>query len=216
MRPRAWVVILVLCAIMLVCRVRLISGGDKAHAQAKKAPAVVTKPASAPATTVKDSGEVVKYGKTAEAAQQLALEEARDWVADYLAKQNPSLQWRPDLDYVQRNNMVRFSDAKTIKVGQEGHEEEFQQVTATVEVTNKTFNDMQEQDRKYRAEQRKGVSRDRQTLLGKILAGVVATLASVAIYLRLDEATKGYYSLWLRLASVAVVASVGAGVWLFL
>jgi hypothetical protein len=113
----------------------------------------------------------------------LALEGARDWVALYLGEQNPPLQWRPDAEYLQQNKMVTFSDPETVRMGEKGHEEEFQQVTVTVEVTNKTFNDIQEQDRKLRAEQRKLVSKDRQTFLAKILAGVVATLAAVAIYL---------------------------------
>jgi hypothetical protein len=216
MRPRAWVIILALCAIMFICRVQISGGGNGTHADSKKAPAVVTKPTPVSPTTVRESKKVLTYGKTAEAAKQLALDGARDWVAVYLTEQSPPLQWRPDAEYLQQNKMVAFSDPETVRVGPEGHEEEFQQVTATVEVTNKTFSDMQEQDRKLRADLRKLVSKDRQTLLAKILAGVVATLAAVAIYLRLDDATKGYYSLWLRLGSVALVATVGAGAWMLL
>jgi hypothetical protein len=201
---------------MLICRVQISGGGNGAHVDSKKAPGVVAKPTPASPAMVRESNKVVTYGKTPEAAKQLALEGARDWVALYLGEQNPPLQWRPDAEYLQQNKMVTFSDPETVRMGEKGHEEEFQQVTATVEVTNKTFSDIQEQDRKLRAEQRKLVSKDRQTFLAKILAGVVATLAAVAIYLRLDDATKGYYSLWLRLGSVALVATVGAGAWMLL
>jgi hypothetical protein len=42
----------------------------------------------------------------------------------------------------------------------------------------------------------------------------VTICAAVAGYLRLDEATKGYYTNLLRLGSLAVIGTVGAGVWL--
>jgi hypothetical protein len=75
---------------------------------------------------------------------------------------------------------------------------------------------MVEQDRQFRIMERKEVSKERQTLLAKLLAGLLAGLVAVAGYLRLDEATKGYYTTWLRVASVALVATVGAGAWLLL
>jgi len=39
-------------------------------------------------------------------------------------------------------------------------------------------------------------------------------LLAVAGYLRLEDATKGYYTRLLRLAAVAFVALVGAGLWM--
>jgi hypothetical protein len=211
MRPRAWVVILFLCIVMFICRVQF-SGGS-AHAEPKKTPRAGTARPSAPAvTTVRESWDVYGVAPNSDDAKKIALDEARDKVVEYLAKLNPPMQWRPDAEYLQQNKMVTFSEPAEQEVGVEIG----QKVSAKVEITSKTFADMQDQDRKYRADLRKLVSRDRQTLLGKILAGFVASLAAVAVYLRLDEATKGYYSLWLRLGSVALVATIGAGAWLLL
>jgi hypothetical protein len=52
-------------------------------------------------------------------------------------------------------------------------------------------------------------------LLGKILVGLVALLAVVTGYIRLDDWTKGYYTGWLRLAAWGILAVVGTGLfWL--
>jgi hypothetical protein len=67
-------------------------------------------------------------------------------------------------------------------------------------------NEFLRKDRDHRVVQR-------QIYLGKILAGLVVFLTAVAGYFRLDEATKGYYSGWLRLAALGLVGIVGAGIW---
>ena len=50
--------------------------------------------------------------------------------------------------------------------------------------------------------------------LGKVLAGMVALLGGVAGYFRLEEATKGYYTTWLRLGVAGLASAVGLGFWL--
>jgi hypothetical protein len=56
-------------------------------------------------------------------------------------------------------------------------------------------------------------SKERMSLLVRVLIGLVAALAALAGYMRLDEATKGYYTRWLRLAALGFVAVVGTGLW---
>jgi hypothetical protein len=46
-------------------------------------------------------------------------------------------------------------------------------------------------------------------LLGGGLGFVLACLATVSGYIRADEATKGYYTNWLRLASATGVGAAG-------
>jgi hypothetical protein len=91
------------------------------------------------------------------------------------------------------------------------------QVRLAVEVGEPQYQQILRQDRKYqeeqrklRAQQRKQQVLQRQLLLGKGLAGLIALLAAVAGYLRLDEMTKGYYTNWLRVAAVGFVGAVGA------
>jgi hypothetical protein len=53
-------------------------------------------------------------------------------------------------------------------------------------------------------------------LFARVLAGLVALLVVAGGYLRLEEATRGYYTTLLRAAAVAFLALVGAGLWLLL
>ena len=57
---------------------------------------------------------------------------------------------------------------------------------------------------------------DRHLLLARVLGGAVAVLLVLAGYLRLEDATRGYYTRLLRLAAIALVALAGVGVWLTL
>jgi hypothetical protein len=48
---------------------------------------------------------------------------------------------------------------------------------------------------------------ERMVWLGKILAGLVVVFAAGGLYFRLDDWTKGYYTTWLRLATVGFVGT---------
>lgn len=50
----------------------------------------------------------------------------------------------------------------------------------------------------------------RMTLMGGALAAILTGLAALAGYIRADEATKGYYTNWLRVAATAGVGAAGA------
>jgi hypothetical protein len=62
----------------------------------------------------------------------------------------------------------------------------------------------------YQSKVREQVVHDRQEWLLKVLAGVVVLLGAVSGYYRLEEATKGYYTGWLRLGLIGVACAVGA------
>jgi hypothetical protein len=216
-------VILAICCLVVAglrvrhsCGISAAASPKKATAAAVKAPkataAAVKAPSTAPQGSVA-STEVVKYCDTQQAARELAVDQARIWVGDFLSRQDPPVDWRPDNEYVAKN-LIKDSKEEVIQLGEEGKKEDFQQVTLTVEVSQKTLDDMRSHDREYHDLKRKEISGSRQVLLAKILAGLVAGLIALAAYLRLDEATKGYYKTWLRLGSLALVATVGAGVWL--
>ena len=49
----------------------------------------------------------------------------------------------------------------------------------------------------------------RLAVLGGVLGFVLACLAALAGYIRADEATKGYYTHWLRLVAAAGVGASG-------
>jgi hypothetical protein len=56
---------------------------------------------------------------------------------------------------------------------------------------------------------------ERMIWVGRILAGVVVLLIALAGYFRLEEWTKGYYTTWLRLATVGFIGSGVVALWLF-
>lgn len=60
---------------------------------------------------------------------------------------------------------------------------------------------------------REVLMRRRVTQIGSGLGFVLVCLATLATYLRLDDATKGYYSRWLAAGSVAVVAGSAAALY---
>jgi hypothetical protein len=144
---------------------------------------------------------VTAWGKTPQDGNEVALETAREEVHDYLARQDPPVQWNPSRDWVDKNLVkTRHQEVKN-------HEEpllgEGYDVTLKVEVGPKQYREILEKDREQRVQQR-------ELLLARVLAGVVALLVAAVAYLRLDEATKGYYTLWLRLGALGLVGAVAA------
>ena len=69
-------------------------------------------------------------------------------------------------------------------------------------------------DQPYRETLRHAMVQQRQLWLGKMLLGVVVLLAAISGYIRLEDATKGFYTGLLRLGMVGVLCAVGAGLWL--
>jgi hypothetical protein len=204
MCSRAWVTIAFICLLVAAVRVQK-SGGAGPRTESKKGSSVAAAKTSANMSSpVLESWEVSGYDDKADVAEQFALEEARRKVVAFLAGQSHRLEWQPDLDYV-RHDLITAKKQEQMEDPVFGKEK----VTLTVAVTQKSLEDMQKQDKKLRVEQR-------QTFLAKVLAGLLAVLVAVTFYFRLDDATKGYYTTLLRVASLALVATVGAGVWLFL
>src|SRR5262249_56683635 len=83
-----------------------------------------------------------------------------------------------------------------------------------VEVTQKDYAAIVKAGEQAREEARRTIVEHRQWWLAKILLGVVVFLGALSGYIRLEDATKGYYTGWLRLGLVGVLCAVGAGLWL--
>jgi hypothetical protein len=63
--------------------------------------------------------------------------------------------------------------------------------------------------------EREARMQERMLWVGRILAGVVVLLVAMAGYFRLEEWTKGYYTTWLRVATVGFIGSSVAALLLF-
>ena len=163
--------------------------------------------AATPKAQVSASGDakypswtITAWGKTPQDGSEVALEKARQELQGYLARQDPPVHWQPPNDWVDKNLVkTRHSEPRD-------HDEEpllgkGYDVTLKVEVGPKQYREILERDREERVKQR-------DLLLARVLAGVLALLVAVVGYLRLDEMTKGYYTLWLRLGALGLVGAV--------
>jgi hypothetical protein len=150
------------------------------------------------------SWSVLGRGETSKDAFQDALEEAQARVYAYLRQQQPPIEWMPPREYV-REHLVKEQRPEPPKnfgapVGV------LRQVLLSVEVTPADYRAITRIDREYRMGQRLG-------WLARVVAGLVALLAAVAGYIRLEEWSKGYYTAWLRVGAVLFLGAVGAGLW---
>jgi hypothetical protein len=173
----------------------LLLSGAWAHADPRKP--------AAPARS-NPSWDVQGYGDSRDDAEIAALEKARRQILGHLAEEGVFLSWEPSLNDIR--GLVRdWKNMGKREVKALGREVD--EVQLHVELAPQDYRKFLENDRQVRAQ-------SRMKLLAKGLAGLVAVLVAVAGYFRLEEATKGYYTAWLRLATLGLVAAIGAGVWL--
>jgi hypothetical protein len=229
MRPTAWVTFLALF---------LVTAGacEQARAGHGRVPPKPV-PGQLPSWTV-ESG----WRTTREEAVQDALERAQDKLVEYLRAKNPPVAWAPPREFVrdrlwgdldatdQTFRGLEWKDAAEVRVSLGGHEREHRaqeevrvfdqlgdnpemhRVAIRVALTASANDEIREKEQVYQEAQQKERALARQGVLGRVLAGLVALLVAVACYLRLEDATKGYYTTLLRLVAVAFVSLVAAGI----
>jgi hypothetical protein len=232
MRPSAWVSVLA---------VSLLTAAVVNGMGAPRPPEAV--PAAKPGEPAPSAPSWVVAGDwrtSDEEAVDDALGHARDKVQEYLRNQDPPLSFPLDPTYL-RQQMWRNLDpadprfkalnwehveAKKMKGGRQGEVEaqveaksfgglgEMYRAAVLVGVAERNKSDFTKQEEQYQVKQREARAGARQGVLVRVVGALVAVLAIVALYLRLEDATKGYYTTLLRLAVVAFLALVGAGIWL--
>jgi hypothetical protein len=139
------------------------------------------------------------YGTTELAARKSALERACAWLKD-----DRGLGWAPNPEYLIDHKMVRFGEAADMK-SDDPMLKDMKVVTMQLEISTEQARDIHKQ-----AQQQRMKERQRQSLL--VLIGIVGLLGVVGAYLRLEDATKGYYTRLLRIAAIsALVLIIVAG-----
>lgn len=143
------------------------------------------------------------WGETSKDAEQMALEHARREILNYFEQKSHRLEWWPSLEYINKNLIRQRVDIRADDVDEPVRQ--WPGVRLWIEIAPDKWHAMLQEDRRLRSELR-------MLLLFKLLAGVVAFLGAVAGYLRVEEMTKGYYTAWLRLVTIAFVVAVGVGI----
>jgi hypothetical protein len=136
-----------------------------------------------------------------------ALREAGLVISEkYLMKLNPPVEWVPTPEFIQNEKykiIKKQSQAShTIKDVDVPNPPELTVVTFDLELTDTALTSIREQDRHHRVE-------ERLWNLGRALGGLVLVFGAIAGAIRLDEWTKGYFPLPLKLGLI-VLAGVGA------
>ncbi len=163
-----------------------------------------------PVTEVVDSNGpawtiVGDYRTSPEEAKNAALDLAQQTVTDHLRKANPTLDWLPPTAYV-ADFMVKKKRVLDQEFGGSVGKM-YRYILDEVRLSPEVRADILRHDREIHAQAR-------MAWLAKVLAIVVALLAGVAGYFRLDHLTKGNCTRSLRLASIGFV--VGAIIFVLL
>jgi hypothetical protein len=196
MRPCNFLALAACCLLALGLR----TSTERARAQAPALNATAASRAIYPTTW-----EMEYYGETPKDAEDGALQAAAEKVTAYFHQNVPALSdWSPSAESLANKRVISLLDG-TEQV--ELPDKVSYRARVKVEITSKNVGELAEEARGARMH-------DRQLLLARLLAGAVALLLVVAGYLRLEDATRGYYTTLLRLAAVGVVVVVGAGLWL--
>jgi hypothetical protein len=147
------------------------------------------------------------FGPDEVAARQNALEQAAEDVETWLGKRG--IKWTAGTevlrDYVRRSNMVTSNGPPTDEELKDAGK--VKRVIMTVELRPNNVRDL---DRLAR----QGVMQERQSVLVRVLIGLVVLLTLVTGYFRLEEATRGFYTGLLRVAVVGILTLTAFGLWI--
>lgn len=172
--------------------------------------------------TVRNNGRVVKtfepsqdttkyptwtatgYGETEKDAEMDALKNVQPEIAEFLAAAGIAHDWNPSLNDLRG---LVSGEPKTVVKDLDGVGP-VRETKLQLEMTPKAYRKLVQQDRQNRA-------MGRISFVAKLMAIAVGLLIAFAGYFKLEDATKGYYTAWLRLAALSFIAAIAAGVWFF-
>jgi hypothetical protein len=124
-------------------------------------------------------------------------------VTERLNQSHKELGWIPPASYLREKGIVRLTQTAEPREAEAG---DFK-ASARAELTLEHFRDLAQLARQDRMQQR-------QLLAARVLAGLVALLVVATGYLRLEDATRGYYTTLLRLGAGGALALVAAALFL--
>ncbi len=149
-------------------------------------------------------------GETEEAARDEARKKACTWFEDYLDFKYGDIGWKPTAAELIAENVVRLDQPQPMDIKPlHGYE-----VTAHVDLSDAALRRLQPELDRARRQALEQVRFQREGLAARALAALVALCLVVLGYLRLEDLTRGYYTVLLRLTAGAVVLLTLAGLFL--
>ncbi len=164
-----------------------------------------------------DPLQPILWEKKIESHLHAQLDDARNDALENAANQlqvflnDRKIQWRPTADFIRSSKLVKKQEDKVVKLDvadnrPEISPPEMHQIVLQIAVTEADMKTIRQEDHKYRVEQRFWTA-------GRGLGGLVLLLGALAGYMRLDELTKGYFTLPLRLTALVLGVAGAGAVW---
>lgn len=150
--------------------------------------------------------EVEGFGEKDDDARNRAVERACDVVADYLRDTHNETDYKPKAEYLLELKIIPPTNDVSVTNAGLSELPNMKKATLQLQISPESVKKMCNQAREQRAEKR-------QHWTGLGLAGVVAFLLVAAGYLRLEEATKGYYTGLLRLTALVLLGMAAGLIW---
>lgn len=149
------------------------------------------------------------YGETPDKARQVALARGRQRVAELLETRLGRSGWRPTLEQLETEYLVRFGVLTPRGEPEPAPVQGERMLVARyrVELTPEYLREVVRQARQEKVQ-------ERHLLLARVLAAILAVTLVTAGYLRLEEMTCGYATQLLRAAAVVLLGLAGVGLWL--
>jgi len=166
----------------------------------------------APPPATKEGEVVVGYGVSATAAQERALEKARECVQEQLARRLHVPSCHPPEDLLNLECLTRFGVVRSLGepvVGPQLNDEQLLVARYRVRLEDDYV-------RAVARAARHAEMTGRHMLVARILAGLIGLLLVTVGYLRMEEMTRGYATQLLRVAAAGIIALIGLGLWLSL
>jgi hypothetical protein len=152
---------------------------------------------------------VPAIGKSEDDARQVALRNARAEVMNYLNHTYGDIGWEPTIEFLTREGVVKLDSPQLVVV--QGEDEKRFGVVARIDWSWEQMKKMQEQVNRAQGKAVESVVWSRLILSARVLAGLLVLALVLAAYIRLEEATRGYYTVLLRLAAGGVVTLAAVG-----
>lgn len=186
----------------ILCLLALLAVVGELHAQPPRRPH--EKHEGPPPERASFSTVVTEFGVTSEDAEQVAYRSARKQVEEFLQRQSPPITWRrapEELDRFIDKDSVETEEITDQKLKDLGFR---YRTLLSVNLKPRDFREILETEHQHELE-------ERHWFFAKVLAGVIALLGTVAVYFRLEEWSKGYYTFLLRVVAATVLTAVLGG-----